>query len=153
MNKISEFIISGFYSGRIPKAPGTMGSIIYFLLWLLILPKSLVLNIVYFISITAIGFLFVEYYLKTSGIPNEEDPQFIVIDEWAGLSFALIPFSTNEIFFPLVALILFRIFDINKPWIIGKADKVHGTTGIMLDDIIAGFFTLIIGSIIFLMIQ
>lgn len=88
------------------------------------------------------------------------DPKFIVIDEVAGvlaafslISFVfagLIYFNENEFkiylmlsywFFPVV-FILFRIFDILKPWHIGKCDRnYHGGFGIMIDDIVAGVYT------------
>jgi phosphatidylglycerophosphatase A len=93
---------------------------------------------------------------------QKSDPGYIVIDEVAGVlvSFSLISFvfagllyfNENEFkiylmisywFFPVV-FILFRIFDIFKPWHVGRCDKkYHGGFGIMIDDIVAGVYTAI----------
>jgi len=67
-----------------------------------------------------------------------EDHKAIVWDEFAGawIAIAFVPYN---LLWWLAAFVLFRIFDIAKPWPVGWADKrVHGGLGIMLDDIIAG---------------
>ena len=81
---------------------------------------------------------------------EDHDPGWIVIDEVAGQWIALLPvslgaFSVGE---PMIALwpgvlsafLLFRLFDIWKPWIIGKADRRGDALGVMLDDVWAGVF-------------
>ncbi|MGI6681119.1 MAG: phosphatidylglycerophosphatase A, partial [Bdellovibrionota bacterium] len=71
---------------------------------------------------------------------NVKDPQFIVIDEWAGYYITIL-FSTS-LFEVCVGFLFFRLFDILKPWIISKAEQLPRGYGIMADDIAAGVFSL-----------
>lgn len=87
---------------------------------------------------------------------NTQDPSYIVIDEVVGqlIPFLLIgsksfitgsPSIIVNLLLSVLSFILFRIFDIYKPWIIGKSEKVFkGGIAIMIDDILAGVFTLFI---------
>jgi phosphatidylglycerophosphatase A len=72
---------------------------------------------------------------------NEDDSSEIIIDEFTGqiIPLIFIPFSVLNI---LSAFVLFRIFDIWKPFPISKADNIKNGWGIMLDDLIAGLVTL-----------
>lgn len=74
---------------------------------------------------------------------GKDDPGEIVIDEVAGMWLALLFLPKSILLFSL-AFILFRIFDITKPWIIGKIQSLHGGFGIMLDDILAGILARLI---------
>jgi phosphatidylglycerophosphatase A len=78
---------------------------------------------------------------------GREDPGFVVIDEVAGQLFALTLMRPD---WPhaLIALILFRLFDIWKPWPIRKLEALPNGTGIMLDDVAAGLLALLIGLIL-----
>jgi len=80
-----------------------------------------------------------EYALHT-GI---KDPSEVVIDEVAGMWISLL-FIPKNIFLFTLAFVLFRLFDIFKPWVINKVQDMKGGFGIMLDDILAGIFTRII---------
>ncbi len=87
---------------------------------------------------------------------NSEDPQEIVVDEVVGQMITLLALPIYETLFPLPiiyycvsAFILFRLFDIFKPYPINYIDNnVKGALGIMLDDIFAGFYSIIILSLI-----
>lgn len=136
--RILEFLATWFYSGKSRKAPGTCGS-------LATLPFVYVFA--YFYGIYGvIGFAIV---ISIIGIPvadafakalKVKDPGQIVIDETAGQSIALI-FAGTNLYLYAAGFILFRLFDITKPSLIGWADKkVSGGLGIMLDDIFAGLF-------------
>lgn len=95
------------------------------------------------------GFLAVPGYLRTS---VDQDPSEVVIDEFAGqwlaMSFTVIPLWRHGVEDMLIAawpawvapFLLFRLFDIWKPWLVGRADRMGGTIGVMLDDIWAGLF-------------
>jgi phosphatidylglycerophosphatase A len=72
-----------------------------------------------------------------------KDPQFVVIDEVVGQLFALLAISPTWVH-GLEALVLFRVFDIWKPWPIRRLEKLKGGWGIMLDDLLAGFFAHVI---------
>ena len=78
---------------------------------------------------------------KTADDMQVHDHGSIVWDEVAGMfiSFLFVPITAPTL---LIGFLLFRLFDILKPWPIGVVDKrMHGGTGIMLDDIIAGIMT------------
>jgi len=82
---------------------------------------------------------------KTSGL---RDPRAIVVDEVAAQWLALLPTPLDPMSYA-AALLLFRIFDIWKPWPAGWADRrVHGGFGIMLDDLLAGVYAAISLSIL-----
>ena len=73
-----------------------------------------------------------------------QDDGRIVIDEFAGMWIAMLPLTLPGFFTPtnlLLSFILFRLFDIWKPWPIGLLDKnVKGGLGVMIDDVVAGIF-------------
>lgn len=125
-----------FWSGLTPKAPGTVGS-------LAALPVAYILNLWFDSSVLMLAILFVfvtgwwssAVYSKATG---RQDPGEVVIDEVAGQWIPLIIAGTNPFYFA-ISFILFRFFDILKPWPISWFDKnVKGAFGIMIDDILAG---------------
>ncbi|AMJ99059.1 phosphatidylglycerophosphatase [Alteromonas macleodii] len=130
-----HFLALGFGSGLIPFMPGTFGS----LAALPLLIACSQISIISFIALTLI-FSVVGIYLcgKTADDMQVHDHGSIVWDEIAGMfvTFLFVPISASSL---LVGFVLFRLFDILKPWPIGIIDKrLHGGTGIMLDDLIAG---------------
>jgi len=78
---------------------------------------------------------------------GREDPGLVVLDEVCGQWIALAASPANWAH-ALVALILFRIFDIIKPWPARQLERVHGGAGIMLDDVAAGFYALLVFLVI-----
>lgn len=141
MTNIMLLIATGFYTGYLPKAPGTWGTLVAFPIHFLLiqLPQSY-----YFASL---GLIFV-IAVATAGcaekIFDKKDPGAIVIDEIIGMLIALIAAPTSWLAM-LIAFILFRLFDILKPFPIGWIDKrLNGGTGIVMDDVVAGLFALII---------
>lgn len=130
-----HFLALGFGSGLIPFMPGTFGSISAIPLLLIMSTFPLWA----FISITLLASI-VGIFLcgKTATDMQVHDHGSIVWDEIAGMfiTFLLVPISAVSL---CLGFVLFRVFDILKPWPIGMIDKrLHGGTGIMLDDIIAG---------------
>lgn len=134
--------------GFLRPAPGTWGS-------LAALPMAygihqiggfwFLLNLTVFVSITG--------YIATKKVTQgseDHDPSWVVIDEVAGQWIALFPVSYGagmmgiEVWrlWPgwIAGFVLFRLFDIWKPWLVGRADRMGGPLGVMLDDIIAGVF-------------
>ena len=93
----------------------------------------------------SIGLYLTKKYIQFS---SNKDPKEVVIDEFSG---QLIASSAAGIYtlFNLVAFVLFRTFDIFKPGIISRVEKLDGATGIMMDDWLAGIFSVVI-LIIFL---
>ena len=80
-------------------------------------------------------------FLRDSGLGDES---WIVVDEFAAMLFIL-AFLPRDLFLVLFSLLMFRLFDIWKPWLVGLVDrKIHGGVGVMLDDLIAALFVLTI---------
>lgn len=135
-----HFLSLGFGSGLMPKAPGTFGTLAAIPVYLLIVDLPLWIFLAITFVITVCGIYLCEYTSKALGV---HDHSGIVIDEIAGylITMIAIPFSWYWI---LLGFILFRIFDILKPWPISWLDKkVAGGLGIMLDDVVAGLFSLV----------
>ena len=136
--------------GKIKYAPGTIASLITCLLFLLLINVFDILIllfatiIIFCYSFIAINNSFEEF--------NEEDPQEIVMDEVVGQMLPLLAIPIYETLYPLpkiyycvAAFLLFRLFDIWKPYPINHIDNnVAGVLGIMLDDIFAGIYSIII---------
>ncbi|MGM0499668.1 MAG: phosphatidylglycerophosphatase A family protein [Bacillota bacterium] len=145
LNKINHFLATGFYSGHLPYAPGTWGSLLMVLL-VFFFP---LLNNIYFISALSIGGIAIaNFEERQTGI---KDDGKIVIDEMAGqlLAYYTLPLNTAVL---IGGFILFRIFDITKPWLIDKVQELPSGWGVMLDDILAGLTTLIILKLIIFII-
>jgi phosphatidylglycerophosphatase A len=149
--KMKKFLlltfISGFGSGFTPVIPGTAGSLVaaiiyYFLpagniLWLIII-------ILTFAAGAAIGGRIEKEYGK--------DPSFMVIDEFAGqwLTYSALPM---DLLIFAGGFLLFRVFDILKPFPANRAQNISGGPGIMLDDLIAAVYAQITIRIILLIIK
>lgn len=136
-----HFLSLGFGSGLAPKAPGTFGTLAAIPVVILAACLGTVGFMIATVLACLVGIYFCGYTAKAMG---EHDHPAIVWDEIAGFMVAMIaiPISWQTL---LAAFILFRIFDILKPWPIRYLDKhVHGGLGIMLDDILAGLASLAI---------
>ncbi len=138
---VAGFFALGFGSGLSPRAPGTMGSLAAIPLALLLLPLS---PLAYGLLLLG-AFIFGIYCCgETSRRMVVEDPGAIVWDEivamWLVLAF--VPASWG---WWLSAFLLFRLFDIAKPWPIRWLDHtIKGGFGIMLDDILAAIYAIIV---------
>ena len=136
--RLIKFIASGFGLGYFPKFPGTYASLgtIIFLKCFHISTFNQLLYIILFLAI--LGWLSL-YHLPLN--LTRIDPSWITIDEILGQCITFIGFYPN---FPLtwatfiISFVLFRFFDILKPFPINYADKIKSLHGIMIDDIIAG---------------
>ncbi|CAK8724524.1 Phosphatidylglycerophosphatase [Candidatus Electrothrix laxa] len=136
------FIATGAYSGYLPKAPGTWGSLVGVLIWAIGLHRlaptayAVILAGILLIGTAAAG--------AAEKIVDQGDPGLVVIDEILGqlIALSLLPWH------PLTALAgfaLFRFFDILKPFPVSWLDQhIHGGLGIMLDDVMAGIYALLV---------
>lgn len=139
------FIAQGFYSGRLPKMPGTWGTLPAIPLFLLLSEGSLFSYVIITLIITLGGFWLCDYACKKLGV--HDDPS-IVWDEITGYLWTMfaIPASWKYI---ILGFLLFRLFDIWKPWPISWVNhKVKGGLGVMLDDILAGLAAWIVLQIL-----
>jgi phosphatidylglycerophosphatase A len=126
--------------GYIKKAPGTFASFLTLLFAICVGYVSSTLLIIFFTLCLILGF----FVCEQSYSENNIDPSYIVIDEVVGQLLAVI-LVYNNIWLAVLSFVIFRILDITKPWIIGMCEtKFKGGVAIMMDDIVAGFITLII---------
>ena len=149
--KWAWWLATFFGAGYLKPGPGTYGSIAGLLLWsaaahafapalrLLSLATLLVALLV-----TVVGIRASTIVARESG---RKDPGFVVVDEVAGQLIALVLMPADWKHAAL-ALVLFRGFDIFKPWPIRKLEALPEGTGIMLDDIAAGAFALVVGFLL-----
>ena len=143
-NFLHVIIATGFGSGYFPKAPGTAGAVAATILWF---GMSLMLAPYHLLTATALLiFVFTFLGVWSSGIMETlwgKDPSKVVVDEMVGVWIPLLAVSDGNIYWALAALLLFRLFDIFKPLGIRKLEAIEGGWGIMLDDILAGLYSLL----------
>lgn len=136
-----EFIACGFGVGAMPWIPGTFGTLVGIIFYLLLRQLPLLIY-----CIITLFFLFVG--VVVSGVTNRrfgtEDHSAIVFDEIVGFLIVMISIPKKN-YFILAGFFLFRIFDIWKPWPIRWLEKnTKGGWGVMVDDIAAAFYAWII---------
>jgi phosphatidylglycerophosphatase A len=126
------FIASGGGAGYAPKAPGTFGSILGLAIGALLLHLGHGPLLAGIILASALG------VWAVWAVGGQSDPGWIVIDEVAGQMIAMFALPRVTWAGLLLALALFRLFDVWKPGPVGWADKKHDAVGVMADDWIAG---------------
>ena len=139
---ISNLFVTFFYIGKSPFAPGTLGSLVGVALWYYLISIDFLLLILFFTLYFILSFILTNIYLKSS---NNDDPSEVICDEVIG---QLIPLSiisiADDTYLILIAFISFRIFDIFKFYPANKAEELPGASGVILDDVIAGIYSLIV---------
>ena len=141
-----QFLALGFGTGLAPKAPGTFGTLAALPLYFLMLPLSTLAYGALLIIMSVAGIYICQKAADAAGV---HDHGAIVWDEIVGflITMFMVPVSWQSI---VVGFVLFRFFDILKPWPISFVDrKVHGGFGIMLDDVLAGVFAFACMQLIF----
>ncbi len=123
--------------GRLPKAPGTFGSLVALLIWWAILPVSVPVQVLFIVSAFFVGWLATYYYEKWN---QSHDPKEVVIDELIGMWMTLLAAPQSMGVF-LLGFLFFRLFDIWKPFPIGWVDrKLTGSFSTLFDDILAAVY-------------
>ena len=139
-----HFFALGFGSGLIKPAPGTWGTLASIPVYLLLL-KLLPAGLLPYLMVLLVSFVLGIYLCgKTARDVGVHDHGAIVWDEFVGfwITMTMIPFMWLNV---ILGFLLFRLFDIIKPWPIKLLDKyVHGGFGIMIDDVLAGIFAWVI---------
>jgi len=144
-----HFVACGFGVGTIPIIPGTFGTLVGVVLYLMLVRLPLVAYLIITIILLIAGIYLCE---RTNRDLGTEDHPAAVWDEIASFPIVMIaiPFTW---YYLLMGFVLFRIFDIWKPWPIRWFDRnVHGGFGVMLDDVIAALFAWVILFIITLFV-
>jgi len=143
--KLANCLSTVFKIGYLPIAPGTWGSLAALIVWYWIIGFASTFT---FIVLIAVIFVLGAYVSSvTENYLSTKDPSIIVIDEWVGQWIALL-FLPKTVLWGLVAFILFRVFDIWKPYPISALDRIKGGFGIMADDVLAGIYALAIISVL-----
>ena len=138
MNKRSPhfWIATWFGSGLSPKAPGTVGTLATVPAHFLLIELSTWGHALCLIGLVFVGTLSADKLARDMQL---EDPQLVVIDESAGVLLALFLAGATTLVGVVAAVLLFRLFDITKPWPINAAERLKPAgVGIMADDIVAG---------------
>ena len=153
IKKINTLFVTMFGLGRIPKIPGTFGSlatVILLYFFFHILDLSSILILIFLMVIFVFSFKAVALHIKDNA---NKDPKEVVIDEFIGQSIPIyiyeIAHGTEKSFdeaiiFYGVCFILFRFFDIVKPFPVNFFDKkFKNSFGVIMDDICAGFYVVL----------
>jgi phosphatidylglycerophosphatase A len=127
----------GFGAGLSPVAPGTFGTLIAAPIIAFVMSFGLMVHLVFALAATLAGVYICGESARRLAV---HDHPGIVWDEIAGFAVTMLA-APRERYWLLAGFVLFRFFDIVKPWPIREADhSLRGGVGIMLDDIIAGVF-------------
>jgi phosphatidylglycerophosphatase A len=134
--KAIKLLATGFGSGLSPIAPGTMGTLVGIAICLLCLPLTWPWRFLFVIFLSALA-IFISG--RAERIYSKKDDQRIVIDEIAGFQVAMLPVAITGLNL-CIAFILFRIFDIWKPFPIRNLQNLPGGWGVVIDDVAAGIY-------------
>ncbi|TAN08410.1 MAG: phosphatidylglycerophosphatase A [Rhodanobacteraceae bacterium] len=136
------WIATAFGAGLTPKAPGTAGSLVALLPWWFVL-RGLPLGV--YAAVLVAGFLLGVWVCGVSDRRlGLHDQGALVWDEVIGMWITLLA-APAQWWWLLVGFALFRLFDIWKPWPVSWADRrIRGGLGVMLDDVLAGMYALIV---------
>jgi len=138
--KIIHFILTGFYSGKIKFMPGTFGTLLAVPIFIYLLNNTLLINILILLILFLSSLLLLNYSYKNNLFDNIDDKS-IVIDEIIGYLSFMIFFDIN-ITNIIIGFLLFRFFDILKPFPISYVDKkIKNSFGVIFDDLLAGLFS------------
>ncbi|SNR71019.1 phosphatidylglycerophosphatase A family protein [Puniceibacterium sediminis] len=153
---MSKLVTTVLGVGYLRPAPGTWGSLAALpLFWVLHVLGGFWLALIAVVVMLALGWWATQQ--EIAGKANQ-DPSEIVIDEVVGQWIALLPVSFGAGMMGVDVLrlwpgwvagfLLFRLFDIWKPWLVGMADRRGGAFGVMLDDVIAGVFAALVAIVL-----
>lgn len=153
MNSVVLWVAQGFGVGRIPFAPGTFGSLVG-LLWAILLLRTGNLWLFMAGSVLGLG-LSVWLCGKAESILNQTDPGSIVLDEISAIPVCFVGylgiawFQTHKLpglnwQLMAIAFVLFRVFDIVKPWPIRGSQKLPDGWGVTIDDALAAMYVAVI---------
>jgi phosphatidylglycerophosphatase A len=145
------WIACGFGSGLTPKAQGTFGSLAAIVPWLLLRD----LSVPAWLGIIVVAFAIGVWACDVAGrILGVDDHRSLVWDEFVGLWITLLPAVVAPWWAVIAGFLLFRVFDVWKPWPIAWFDRrVKGGFGVMLDDVIAGIFAGIVLYLVLLLVR
>ena len=129
-------------AGRMPKAPGTWGSLVAALLApIVFLPLPLWARIIVLAALFPLGSWAAG---RAEHIVGRKDPGHVVVDELWGQWIAVLPLAAGQAFWIIPAFLFFRLFDIAKPWPVRASERwLRGGRGVMIDDGFAGLYAML----------
>ena len=136
-SRLAWIIATWFGCGLVPKAPGTMGSLGAIPLYLVAARSGREGVAVAALAITALGIWASSVVARELG---KKDPQLVVVDEVAGMLVTMLPMADVSWRSVLFGFLLFRLFDVTKPWPARRLEALPGGWGIVMDDVMAGVF-------------
>ena len=140
--KLIKLLATGFGSGLVSFAPGTIGTLVGVVICLLCLPLPWPMRLLIVIALSALSIYVAG---RAEKIYQKKDDQRIVIDEIIGFQITMLPVAIT-ILHLCVGFVLFRIFDILKPFPINNLQRLPGGWGVVIDDVAAGIY---VGVILF----
>ena len=152
LGRFSKGIVSLFGIGYFPVFPGTVASCVTAALAFTLYTSfeiHWIWDVEIFLLFVLLGFVAGNDLVKHQSI---KDPSWFVMDEAAGMWLSMMLLPKDNVWVILVAFFMFRLFDIWKPWVIKKAEKLPGATGIILDDVMAAIPSWMITFIIWKLI-
>ena len=156
--KTALAVASGAGTGFFPFASGTFASLIYIIIYAVVVKifnLTIEINLLILAILTFGGWLATFICIKegwhlklgkrklSMHESHDTDASFIVIDEWAGLQMTLLALLTPKITLLILAFLFFRLFDITKPQPVAWLEKLPGALGVMADDLMAGIYAAI----------
>ena len=147
--RLNKFIATAGGIGYLPLAPGTWAALVFAAIWFFI--NKIFPGVYSWQIILILLFVFGGVYCSGKILNDrEKDPNYIVIDEVAGMFLTLI-FIPPTLLNILAGFLLFRFFDIVKPFGIRKMEKLKKGWGIMFDDVLAGIYSTIVLRLLIVM--
>lgn len=150
MNTAKKCFVTAFFAGYIPAAPGTFGTLVAFAACCALLPFSGYAPLAAVIALFAvILYPAIRYSTEAERYFGTKDPQQVVIDEVLGY---LVTIMFHPVSLPLLAaaFVLFRFFDILKPFPVNYAQRLKGGAGVVVDDLVAGVYAnLVLTALVF----
>ena len=143
INFFEKMLGSGFYTGYIPFAPGTFGSLAALILYTIPGFESLAVIVPIIIIFSFYGIFIGNKFESMYG----KDPSQCTIDEMVGMWISLL-FLPKTLFISVTAFFIWRAMDIIKPYPARQLEKLNGGLGIMIDDVVASVYSLIIVHLI-----
>ena len=137
-NRVAWAIATWFGCGLVPKGPGTAGALGSIPLYALVVHGGR-LGVGLTATLVALAGIWASRIVERE--LNKKDPQLVVVDEVAGMLVTLTPMPVLSWRAVAIGLVLFRFFDIVKPWPVRLFEKFPDGWGIVLDDIVAGFLS------------
>ena len=138
--KLIKLLATGFGSGLVPFAPGTFGTLVGVVICFLCLPLPWSLRLLTVLALSALSIYVAQ---RAEKIYQKKDDQRIVIDEIIGFQVTMLPVAITVLHL-CIGFVLFRIFDILKPFPINNLQRLPGGWGVVIDDVAAGIYAAVI---------